>query len=162
VWWWFEPTDVGYRVGVLGRWGLRIVGACLGSFTLLLAVLGLDDQSLGGIPSVAAYGACAALAWRHSRLRVDIRREGLLIVNPLWTYRVSHQDFLGFTRRASRILFPRVPYATRREGHAIRIALFVAGPMVAGDDSRVDDAIASLSDRVETCRLAAGLEPGSL
>lgn len=105
-------------------------------------------------PADAVYalwmGVVCVLMVRTGLLKVEVRREGVHVVNPWRTDFVPWSDFAGFARKRWLMVYPQVVFVGRRSGRPIPVLVLMGGGLfIGGDDSRVDDAVLDLENRVQ-------------
>jgi hypothetical protein len=94
-------------------------------------------------------GVVCVLMVRTGLLKVEVRREGVHVVNPWRTDFVPWSNFAGFARKRWLAVYPQVVFVGRRSGRPIPVLVLMGGGFfIGGDDSRVDDAVLDLEDRV--------------
>ena len=146
----FRRTEYGYsqRKWVQVVAAVAAVGiAAASGFVLLVAI---TVKPVDAVHALSLGGMCVLMA-RTAMLKVEVRREGVHVVNPWRTDFVSWSDLAGFARKRWLAVYPQVVFVVRRSGHPIPVlALMGGGSFIGGDDSRVDDAVLDLEARVQT------------
>jgi hypothetical protein len=146
----FRHTEYGYaqRKWVQPVAAVAAVGiAAASGFVLFVAITVQPGDAVNAL----GLGVLCVLMARTALLKVEVRREGVHVVNPWRTDFIPSSDFAGFTRKRWLAVYPQVVFVVRRSGRPIPVLVLMGGGFfIGGDDSRVDDAVLDLEDRVRT------------
>lgn len=131
---WVQPAAAIAAVGIAGASGFVLAAITVHQPALAVKAVGL--------------GVMCVLMARTALLKVEVRREGVHVVNPWRTDFIPWSDFAGFARKRWLAVYPQVVFVVRRSGRPIPVLVLMGGGFFIGDDSRVDDAVLDLEDRV--------------
>ena len=146
----FRRTEYGYAQRKWVQPVAAVAAVGIAAVSVFVLVVAITVQ-----PGDAVYalwlGVMCVLMPRMALLKVEVRREGVHVVNPWRTDFIPWSDFAGFARKRWLAVCPQVVFVLRHSGRPIPVLVLMGGGFfIGGDDSRVDDAVLDLEDRVRT------------
>jgi Bacterial PH domain len=144
----FRRTEYGYAPSKWVQPAAAVVAAGSAVAASLALFAAVTVQPVDAVYALWM-GVVCVLMVRMGLLKVEVRREGVHVVNPWRTDFIPWSDFAGFARKRWLYVYPQVVFVVRRSGRAIPVLVLMGGGFFIGDDdSRVDDAVLDLEDRV--------------
>jgi hypothetical protein len=144
----FRRTEDGYAQKAWVQPAAAVVAAGSAAVAALALFAAATVQPVDAVYALWMVVVCVLMA-RTALLKVEVRREGVHVVNPWRTDFIPWSDFAGFDRKRWLLVYPQVVFVLRRSGRALPVLVLLGGGFfIGGDDSRVDDAVLDLEDRV--------------
>ena len=144
----FRRTEYGYAPSKWVQPAAGVVAAGSAAVAALALFAAATVQPVDAVYAVWMVVVCVLMA-RTALLKVEVRRGGVHVVNPWRTDFIPWSDFAGFARKRWLLVYPRVVFVVRRSRRALPVLVLLGGGFfIGGDDSRVDDAVLDLEDRV--------------
>jgi len=161
----FRRTECGYASSKWVQLGAAVVAVGSAAASGLALFAAITAQPVDGVYALWMGGVCVLMA-RTALLKVEVRREGVQVVNLWRTDLVPWFDFAGFASKRWLAVYPQVVFVVRRSGRPIPVVLLMGGGFfIGGDDSRVDDGCSILRTESERSalreRFASGSSPRS-
>lgn len=144
----FRRTEYGYAPSKWVQPAAGVVAAGSAAVAGLALFAAATVQPVDAVYALWMVVVCVLMA-RTALLKVEVRGEGVHVVNPWRTDFIRWSDFAGFARKRWLLVYPQVVFVVRRSGRPIPVLVLMGGGFfIGGDDSRVDDAVLDLEDRV--------------
>jgi hypothetical protein len=144
----FRRTEYGYAPSKWVQPAAGVVAAGSAAVAALALFAAATVHPVDAVYALWMVVVCVLTA-RTALLKVEVRPEGVHVVNPWRTDFIPWSDFAGFARKRWLLVYPQVVFVVRRSGRAIPVLVLMGGGFfIGGDDSRVDDAVLDLEDRV--------------
>jgi hypothetical protein len=144
----FRRTEYGYAQKKWVQPAAAVVAAGSAAAAGLALFAAITVQPVDAVYALWM-GVLCILMVRMGLLKVEMRREGVHVVNPWRTDFIPWSDFAGFARKRWLAVYPQVVFIVRRSGRPIPVLVLMGGGFfIGGDDSRVDDAVLDLEERV--------------